>query len=241
MMTKSNVKKLPLQAAIAALLIPAAASFAHEDLSYSYVQGGYLVQDVDIYQDSDNLSEFIEEVDDGGGYKVEASVAFTDSIFGFTSYSDTEADFAFVDNNGSVTPSQTNVKTLKLGVGFHAPLTQRMDFVGSAAYVDMDLDEFSFGQNDNDVIGGDDSIGDAYDDLNEDSSDGYAIDAGVRAQVATRLELGGGLRYTDVDAGDDVSAFGNALFEINPNMGINLAATAGDNLSTYELGFRYSF
>ena len=240
-MIKLNAKKLPLQAALAALLLPAAASFASEDLSYSYIQGGYLVQDVDIYQDSNNLNEFIEETDDGGGYKVEASMAFTDMVFGFASYSDTEADFAFVDNNGAVMPAETNVKTLKLGVGFHAPLTQRMDFVGSAAYVDMDLGEFSFGQMDNDVVGGDESVRDAYDDLNEDSSDGYAIDAGVRAQVTTWLELGGGLRYTDVDAGDDISAFGNALFEINRNMGINLVATAGDNLSTYELGFRYSF
>ncbi|HEY7773246.1 MAG TPA: hypothetical protein VIC26_08685 [Marinagarivorans sp.] len=242
MVRSLNVKKLPLRVALGVLMLPAA-SFANtqEDLSYSYVQGGYLVQDVDIYQDSDSLDDFIDDIDDGGGYKAEVSVGFAQNFFGFASYSDTEADFAFVDNNGAVIPSDTNVKTMRLGVGFHAPLTRVMDFVTTASYVDMDLGDFSFGQTDNDVIGGDDSLGDWYDDLSEDSSDGYSLDAGVRAQVTYWLELGGGLRYTDVDAGDDVSAFGNALFEINPNMGINLLATAGDNLSTYELAFRYSF
>jgi hypothetical protein len=107
--------------------------------------------------------------------------------------------------------------------------------------MDVDYDDFATGAEDQDVTDPDTDLGNVWDDLNEDSSDGYFVDAGVRAQTAFEwLELGGGVRYTDLDAGDDFSLFGNALFEINQSMGINLTASFGDNLSSYGLGFRYS-
>lgn len=227
----------------AALLFAAGASssLAAEDLSYSYIEADYLIQDVDLYEDSDSVREFLKETKDGEGYGVNASFGFASNWFAYASYSDTKSDFTFTDDNGMVRPEDANIKTFKLGLGFHAPINDRVDFVASAGYIDVDLGKFYFGATDSDVTDSDVTLKDAFDDLNEDSSDGYTIDLGVRAQAIEWLELGAGVRYTDLNSGDDLAIVGNALFEINPNFGINLTAAVGDDLSTYGIGARYTF
>lgn len=224
---------------LAGLFLLPAASFAADDISYSYIEADYIVQNIDLFEDQDVFDDFLEDVDDGDGFKLGASLSLTQNLFIFGNYSNTEADFTFVDDTGLVIPQGQDIKTVNLGLGFNAPLNNQMDFVGRVSYLDVDYGEFSFGQNDDDVNDLDD-IDNAFNDLDEDSTDGFAIDAGVRTQVAEWLELGGGLRYTDLDTGDDFSAFGNALFEINQNFGINLAANVGDNLTSYQLGLRYT-
>lgn len=223
-------------AVIAAMAALPISSFAAEDISYSYLEIDYIVQDVDMYEDDDLFDNFLEDVDDGDGFKVEGSFAFTNNLFIFANYAQTKADFTFINDVGIVVPRDTDVKTLQVGLGYFAPITYNVDFVVRAAYMDVDLDDFYLGQTEQDI--GD--LTDAWRDLDEDTSDGYLADAGIRAQVTPWLELGGGVRYTDLDTGDDISAFGNVLFEINQNMGINLSASFGDNLSSYGIGFRYS-
>lgn len=232
-------RKILSAAVFAACTTPFAASAA-ENISYNYIEAEYVVQDVDMYEDDDAFNNIIDDVDDGDGFKIGASFAFTNNLFVFGNYAQTKADFTFINDNAAVVPADTDVKTLQLGLGYFAPINANMDFVVRAAYMDVDYDEFSFGQTDQDIGDDDTTIGDAWDDLNEDSSDGYFADVGVRAQLIDWLELGGGIRYTDLDSGDDFSVFGNALFEINQNIGINLTANIGDNMSSYGLGFRYS-
>lgn len=234
-----NRAKLPASVFAGMMLLPASA-LAAENISYNYVEVDYIVQDIDMYEDDEAFDDVIEDVDDGDGFGIEASFAFTRNLFVFGNYSQTQADFTFIDDNGAFIPEDTDVKTLQLGLGYFAPINTNMDFVARAAYMDTDLDEFSAGATDDDVADDNVTLGDAIDDLNEDTSDGYFVDAGVRAQAMEWLELGGGVRYTDLDSGDDVSVFGNAMFEINQNMGVNLTASFGDNLSSYGLGFRYS-
>lgn len=225
---------------LAALTMLPAASMAAESISYSYIEAAYVVQDMDMYEDEGVFDNVLDDVDDGDGFKIEASFAFSNNMFLFGNYAQTQADFTFVNDAGAVIPQDQDVKTLELGLGFFAPINNDMDFVARAAYQDVDLDNFSFGATDDDIADDDETVGDAFDDLNEDTSDGYFVDAGVRAQVVPQLELGGGVRYTDLDSGDDVGVFANALWEFNENMGINLSASFGDNLSSYGLGFRYS-
>lgn len=229
-----------LSAAVLAASAAPFSAFAAQDISYRYIEAEYVVQDVDMYEDDDAFNNIIEDVDDGDGFKVGASFSFTNNLFVFGNYAQTKADFTFINNTGARVPEDTDVKTLQLGLGYFAPINMNMDFVARAAYMDVDYDEFATGAEGQDVTDPDTTFGDVWDDLNEDSSDGYFVDAGVRAQAIEWLELGGGIRYTDLDSGDDFSVFGNALFEINQNMGINLTASLGDNLSSYGLGFRYS-
>lgn len=228
-----------LSAALLAACATPLTALAAENISYNFIEAEYVVLDVDMYEDDNAFDNVIEDVDDGDGFRISASFAFTNNLFVFGNYSQTKADFTFINDTAAVVPADTDIKTLQLGLGYFAPINASTDFVVRAAYMDVDYDEFSFGQTDQD-IGDDNSFRDAWDDLNEDTSDGYFVDAGVRAQVISWLELGGGIRYTDLDSGDDFSVFGNALFEINQNMGINVTASIGDNLSSYGIGFRYS-
>lgn len=232
-MTRS---KLPL--AIAGLMLLPAASFAAKDVSYTYVEVDYLVQNIDFYED-DQFDDIIDEVDNGDGFKVEASYAFTDTFFVFGNYSNTESDFTFEDDTGLVVPQGEDIKTMKLGAGFLIPIHRDLDFVGRAAYMDMDIGELTLGAEEN-PTGDLDELGDAIADLNDDDTDGFSIDAGVRGQVVEWLEAGGGLRYTDLGEDDDVSLYGSVLFEINQNFGINVALDMGDRLSTYQVGVRFS-
>lgn len=234
------MKQKILSAAILAACATPFSAVAAQDISYRYIEAEYIVQDVDLYEDDDAFDNIIEDVDDGDGFKIGASFSFANNLFVFGNYAQTKADFTFIDDTGALIPENTDVKTLQLGLGYFAPINMNMDFVVRAAYMDVDYDEFATGATDQDITDPDTTFGDVWDDLNEDSSDGYFVDAGVRAQVIDWLELGGGIRYTDLDMGDDFSVFGNALFEINQNFGINLTANIGDNLSSYGLGLRYS-
>lgn len=224
----------------AASLIMPHLSYAAEGLSYRFLELEYVVLDVDIYEKSHSLKNLVKNVDDGDGFRIGASYAFADRFFIFGNYSDTEADFTFSTDTSLLIPADNDIKTLQVGVGYYFPITFNMDFIARAAYTDIDLGNFNLGATSQDITDSDITIGDAWDDLNEDSSDGFLVDVGVRAQTLNWLELGGGVRYTDLDSGDDFSIFANALFEITPNMGINLSAHIGDNLSSYSLGFRYS-
>lgn len=233
-----NRAKLP--AILACLSLMPASAFAAEGISYRYLEADYVIQDIDLYEDDEAFDDVLEDIDDGDGFNVEASFSFTNNLFIFGGYSETTADFNFINDTGGFVPQETDVKTMQVGLGYFTSLTDNLDLVARAAYADVDLNEFSLGATDDDIGDDDETLEDAYDDLNEDSSDGYFIDAGVRAQAMEWLELGGGVRYTDLDSGDDVSVFGNALFEISQNMGINVTASVGDNLSSYGVGFRYS-
>lgn len=231
--------KLALTALAGFITVPAT-SLAADDVSYTFAEIDYLVQDIDRFEDEDAFDNILEDFDDGDGYQVGGSFQFLDSWFAFGSYSNTQADFTFVNDTDMTIPSDEDIKTLRLGVGYFMPMTNNMDFVATGSYVDVDYGDFNLGAAESDLDEWD-AVDDALDDLDEDSSDGYSLDAGVRAQVVEWMELGGGLRYTDLDSGDDFSVFANALFELNQNMGINLSADFGDEISTYALGFRYSW
>ena len=225
--------------ALASLMCLPAITMAAEDISYSYIEADYVIKDIDLFEDDDALDNILEDTDDGDGFKLQGSLAFSDYVFGFGSYSNTEADFTFVDDTGFIIPQNQDIKEVNLGIGISLPMNDRTDFVATGRYIDIDLGDFSLGANE-DEINNQDDFENAFDDLNEDTSDGYAVDAGVRSQLANWLEIGGGLRYTNLDSGDDVSAFGNLLFELSQNFGINATANVGDNVTSYEVGVRFS-
>jgi|GEM_PF-715081 len=233
-------RKLLTRSLIGAALLLPTAGMAAEGISYSWLEADYIVQDIDRYEEGGILDNFLDDFDDGDGWGAAGSFAFTDHFFAFGSYSTTEADYTFIDDTGLLIPRNEDVKTLKAGLGFNTPLSSKVDLVARAAYVDVDYGSFNFGASD-DNFNNTGDFKDAIRDLNNDSSDGWLADVGVRAQVVNWLELGGGVRYTDLDQGDDFSVFGNALFEITENIGINISGDFGGEISTYMAGVRYSF
>lgn len=230
---------ISLGALMAAL--PSAVLAQNDDLSYSYIEASYHETEVDMYEDDDMIGDFVEDNLEGEGYGIEISMEAGEYFFIFGGYDETDTTGEFVNDVEDALDLDTDLKTLNVGLGFHAPLASGLDFVGRASYIDVDIGEFSLGAEDQDVVGGDDSVEDAIDDLNEDSSDGYALDAGLRGQALSWLELGGGLRYVELDAGDDTQVYGNALLELSPAIGVSLQATSGDEVALYEVGVRFSF
>jgi len=214
------------------ILLPLSATAA-EELGNTWFEADYINLDIDNFDDDEDL---IEDFDDGDGWAGRTSIAFSENFFAFGGYSKTDSDVTFFDDDNFLITGSTDVERLDVGLGFNTPLgvseTMPTDFVGRAAYTDVDFGDFAFGGSSGD---------DSFDDLNEDSSDGWFADAGLRSQLTTWLEGGIGLRYTDIEDVDNVSVFGNALFELSPQFGINVEADVGDEVSTYMVGLRYTF
>jgi hypothetical protein len=212
------------------LIVPGLAHAAG-DLSYTNLELDYINLSIDPFDEEGTL---LEDFDDGNGAALRGSFAFTDNLFAFGGYSIVDSEASFFDDGVLLISSNRDVKRFELGGGFNLPVFQtaatQTDFLGRFAYTDVDFGDFDFGAG-NQIL----------DDLNEDSSDGFYVDGSLRSQLASWVEVGGGIRYTEIEDADTLSFIGNALFELTPNLGINLEVDAGDDISQVFLGVRYSF
>ncbi|MEX0619065.1 MAG: outer membrane beta-barrel protein [Pseudohongiellaceae bacterium] len=209
-------------------LIPAAVMAQDSEINYTYIEADYINLDLDALGDSDN---FVEDIDDGGGWGVLGSFAISDSWFVFGSYSETEADASFIDDNEMLIPADSDAKRFDVGIGFHAPLNEMADWVVRAAYTDTDIDDFDFGATEDEDL----------DDLFDDPSDGYFVDAAIRMQLMPALEGKFGARYTDIEDNDDISLLASALWEFTDNFALNLSGDFGDDVRLWRLGLRFGF
>ena len=75
--------------------IGASAQSRNPELSYTWLEADYLNLDVDDFDDDEDL---IDDWDDGDGWGVRGSFAFTPNFFGFAGYSETDSDASFTDD-----------------------------------------------------------------------------------------------------------------------------------------------
>lgn len=221
------MKHLPTVLALSLVSSGAAMAQDRGDISYTYFELDYINIDLDDLEDGDSIEDF----DDGSGYGIRGSFALGDNWFGFANYSETEADATFINDTGMLVPGNSDLQRFDIGLGFHAALNDRTDWVLSAAYTDLDIDDFSFGAS------GDTDLNDLFD----DPSDGYFIDAALRSQLTTAFEGTLGVRYTDIESTDDVSLLAGVLWEFSDNMSINLSTDIGGEVRTWWAGLRFSF
>lgn len=97
----------------------AAAGAQADELSYSYVDAGYVQADID---------DFDDELD---GPFVRGSVALGANAFVFGGYRELSTEIAGFD---------IDTEELTIGVGAHFPASDRVDFTGRVGYVDVALD-----------------------------------------------------------------------------------------------------
>ena len=201
---------------------------ATEGLDYTFLQLDCIVRDIDVFDDDEDA---IEDFDDGNGLALRGSFAVSENFFLFGEYSQTESDVTYVSDQVFPIPADEDVTQLKAGVGTSLEIADRTDFVGRLGYTDIDYGDFDVGgiQNDFDVS-----------DLGDDNSDGFFVDAGVRSQLLENLDGSIGVRYLDIEDVDNTSLIGNLMFELTENWSIDLAVDAGDELSTWSLGARWS-
>ncbi len=88
-----------------------------EDMSYSYVEAGWVNTDFDDFDESA----------DGPG--VRGSIGFAESFFAFAEYVSQEVEFLGVD---------VDVDQIAVGLGGHLDITDRVDLVGRVGYVEAE-------------------------------------------------------------------------------------------------------
>lgn len=176
--------------AIAAISLPLA---AQAEFNYTYLEGGYVRLEPDRFNDS------------GNGIGVRGSAALSQNLFITGEFSSVEFDIG---------PFDADTDQYGVGLGLHMPATDRMDFVGSLSWINVDIDNFA-------------------------DDDGFRLDLGLRGQVTPAFELAGGIRYAEV-FNDETSGYLRGL--IGPNrLRLVLEVEAGDEGEAYLIGGRYDF
>jgi hypothetical protein len=105
-----------ITAATVAALGFVAPAFAQDELSYSFVELGYVnseIDDLDI---------------DGNGFGLRGSYAFSESFHGFAAYTDQDYDF------------DVGLSQFEIGGGMRFALNPKVDLVGTLSYLNVNLD-----------------------------------------------------------------------------------------------------
>lgn len=170
------------------------------DLSYTYVEAGYVDLDFDSVNDIDL---------DGDGWGIFGSLAINDLVHVFGGYATVDLD---VDNFDI----DADYDTWEMGFGAHYGIADNLDVVGTVSYVNADV-ETDVGDADDDGFGVSARLrgrlanqfelegGISYVDLDNAGND-FSVGADARWYFIETLALGFG--YT---TGDDVSAWTASL------------------------------
>lgn len=150
----------------------------------------------------------------GDGLGVRGSLAVADNFHLLGGVHSTEFE---------VGPVDADFDAWELGIGYNRAIGPEVDFVGSLSYVGADL---SFNDDELSVFDVD--------------GDGYRADVGLRGRLAPAVELDGGIRYTDVDNGDETSAYVRGLFGTG-SVRLLTEVEAGDDGEVYLIGGRFDF
>ena len=190
-----------LRSVLFTALIAFSASAGAQGFDYNYFSVGYQRMNLD--------DGFIDV--DGDGFGVDGSFAINDSFFIFGAYGMGE----FSEQGQSV-----DVDTLSLGIGWHTPLTERVDFVTGVSYEYIELSASGFGSAD---------------------ENGYGLGVGLRFQASEAIELTGGINYVDYGDGDDTGFGVGMLYGISENVDIGVSADWAEDTSAYGVSGRFYF
>lgn len=115
------MKRTTIALLTALALTPMAASAA--DVSYSYIEGGYLRVDPD-------------DIGSEDGFGGRGSGAITDNIHVFGGFDRVQIDVGNRD---------FDLDQLRFGIGYNTPISNNVDFVGRVAYERIDADDIDDG------------------------------------------------------------------------------------------------
>lgn len=185
---------------IAAAIISATVSLGAmaEGFNYTYVQGDVGTVKVD----SDVASGVDADV-----LALSGSGALTENVFLVGGYS--SSDWGHDVKN----------TTVALGVGYHSPITDTTDFVGTATYQQLSLDT-------------------SIDSVDET---GYGISAALRHNLNQTFELDAGFTYVTVDSESKTGVLIGGLAHINSNVDVGLTISKPQDATGYSIFARYNF
>lgn len=175
-----------------AVVVFSAAHIQASDLSYTHVDISYVRTEIDVGPGDV----------DGDGIELGGSFALDDQFHLIAGYSN--QDFDSVD-----------VSVLELGGGFHRPINNDIDFVGTLSYLSLDVDT-AFGDGDD---------------------DGFGIGLGLRGTVQPGFEWEGGIDLVDI--GDfDTSFRIDGRYQLNDTVWVTGGLTLDDDGNGIRIGLR---
>lgn len=192
--------------AIAALAL--AGPVVAADFSYNTLELGLYGQSIDDPNGDEGL--------DGSGLTISGSWAFSPGVFGFASLAGTEYEYR------NYSDSDFTTGQLQLGLGFHVPLSSRVDLVSGVSLQRLRLeDDYNFT-------------------LNET---GYGLNVGLRGMAGNRFEWTAGLKYVDLGDGfDDTSWTAGFRYHFTRLFALGLDIGSTDkNEANALIGFRWDF
>ena len=179
-------------------------------LSYDYVEANL------------GTGDFYDE--DFSFYGAGISYSLNESIYLRGSYSDgaTDDDVYFGIGLGE---SKVEISGYEIGLGFHTPVSQLIDFVVSGSYISSELEIFGFSQDE----------------------DGYSVDAGFRFKPIEQVELDIFADFVDVNGENDTGYSASAYYFFTPTFSLGGvytgtdASNRSDDLSTIAASVRFHF
>jgi len=174
--------------------------FAQADgFDYTYVEVGYISADLD----TAGISV------DGDGFGINGSFAITDTYHLFAGYSTLGFDFSI------------DLNQLAVGGGMHFGLSPTIDFVGTLAYLDAEIEVPLLG-------------GTVF------SEDGFGIGVGVRGALNSSFEWEAGINYADV--GGSSTSFGlDGRYYFTDTVAAGAGVEFDDDATVYAIGMRVEF
>ena len=182
-------------AVASALLVP---SISSAEFVYTNIQASFV--DVELSSGFASLN--------GDGYRFEGSIDLNEKFFLQGELEEQSFDFGI---DGS---------TLEVGVGYHHSFSSTFDFVGTASFVQADVDVRGFGADD----------------------DGIQLGGGVRTRMTDAFEVEASLQYRNMDEGGSdtgIELLGRYYF--TDRYAFFLETDLDDNVDTLSFGFRAEF
>ena len=153
---------------------------------------------------------------DGDGYRFAGSLELNEQWFMHGEYEDRDFD--------SILGVGIGGSHLELGAGYAHSFSDSLDFIGTASWVNEEVDVSVPGLG---VVGVD--------------SDGIALGGGVRARVANSFEIGAMLQWVDLDGGSDTGIELMGRYFFTPKLAFTLETDMYDDFDTLTFGFRAEF
>jgi hypothetical protein len=196
---------------IAASLIPtfAAAEESAQGPRYTYLGAGYEWTDTKCAIEPEQRIE---------GYTIEGSLGLFDFLHILGEYSDGDSDFDDPDTGIS---KERDFKCYRAGLGLNFGLTETVDIVGRAYYVDAEIDARRTSR--------------TLDD------DGYELEGLFRIMASETTEVHVGLAYTDLSDTDDNEVRIGLVHNVTPMVALRLGGVIFDDDTGINVGIRVYF
>jgi len=181
--------------------------------NYTFVEGGAISTEIN----NDDLGS-------STGWGLSGSLALSENIYITADY--TLDDFGSDRVLGL--ESKIELDSRRLGFGFHAPISDKVDFIASATWIELEVKL----NNDFEKLG-----------ILGPKTDGYSTNVGVRSWLTKGLEFDFEFRYQEFgNDGNQFVGITRLLYSVTPGFALGLTATKWDaEGATYGIEGRFYF